>query len=266
MAGALDLACIRARLDVPGQWTLHRFEQVDSTNTLALEWATDGAAHRTVCIAEGQTAGRGRGERLWRTPKGTALALSVIVRRLNATRLSWIGLAAGVAVIDAIADVTGIPAQVKWPNDVLIRGKKVAGILVESRSMDDLFAVVGVGLNVNNPAAALPQDLRASAASLIDVTGRAVDRNHLAAALLNALDRQIALVGDQVESVSQRWSAANATQGCYVSILTPSGSVDGMDEGLDASGRLLIRRIDGHSQAVHSGEVLLCRTTAPPLV
>lgn len=267
MADPLNLDAIRRELSPADGWSLRVFDLVDSTNTLALGLAADGAPHGVVCLAESQHAGRGRGERIWRTPHGSALAMSIILRpSIERGRWPWIGLAAAVAVVDAIDETTGAQARVKWPNDVLIGEKKVAGILVESRSQADSSAVVGIGINVNNRSAALPEDVRSSAVSLLDATGRVTDRNRLAAGVLNMLARRLAELPHDIETAARRWNAASATRGRYLSILTPGGSLDGIDQGLDASGRLLILGPDGGSRAIHSGDVLLCRTAPPPLL
>lgn len=270
MADSLAVEAILSHLSAPGHWDLHVFDRLASTNTLALEWAAKDAPHGTVLLAESQSAGRGRGDRTWRTPRGTALALSVILRpSAELDRVPWIGLAAAVATVDAIQAVTGLQCRVKWPNDVLIAQKKVAGILTEWRFKTGSAppaVVVGIGINVNNRAAALPTDVRALATSLLDATGRTIDRNQLAAALLDALARWVGTLKDGVEAVSERWTLASATLGQPLAVLTPDGVIEGVDRGLDPTGCLILEQRDGARRAIHSGEVLLCRTAVPPLV
>lgn len=271
MATALAVDAIRGFLSAPAAWAVHVVERVASTNTVALEWAAAGAPAGTALLAESQTAGRGRGGRAWRTPDGTSLALSVILRPTIAPdRLPWIGIAAAVATVEAILDVAGVACRVKWPNDILIGARKVAGILAERRAeaggTETPAVVIGVGVNVNNRAAALPADVRDAAISLLDATGRATDRNRLAAALLDRLAWRVGELGDGRDELARRWTAASATLGQHLAVTTPGGLIEGADEGLDPSGSLLLRQPDGRRVAVHSGEVLLCRTASPPLL
>ena len=215
MATALSVDAIRGFLSAPAAWTVHVVERVASTNTVALEWAAAGAPAGTALLAESQTAGRGRGGRTWRTPDGTSLALSVILRPAVAPdRLSWAAIAAAVATVEAIRDVAGVACRVKWPNDILIGARKVAGILTERRAeaggAETPAVVIGVGVNVNNRAAALPEDVRDSAISLLDATGRATDRNRLAAALLDRLAHRVGELGDGRDELARRWPASLA--------------------------------------------------------
>jgi len=270
MADSLAVEAILRHLPVPSHWNLHVFDHLASTNTLALGWAAKNAPHGTVLLAESQSAGRGRGHRIWRTPRGTALALSVILRpSIELDRVPWIGLAAALATVDAIEAVTGLQCRVKWPNDVLIGQRKVAGILTECRFKTENAppaVVVGIGVNVNNRAAAFPEDIRTSATSLLDAGGSETDRNQLAAALLDALIRWVGTLRHGVEEVSGRWMMASATLGQHLAVLTPDGVVEGADRGLDPTGCLMLEQRDGVRRAIHSGEVLLCRTAVPPLV
>jgi BirA family biotin operon repressor/biotin-[acetyl-CoA-carboxylase] ligase len=266
MAG-LSRDAIRRGLANPKAWHIHVFDDVPSTNTLALERAAAGAPERTVLLADSQTAGRGRAGREWRTPHGTALALSVIYRPCFGNELwPWIGLTAALAVRDAVQRVAGISSAVKWPNDVLIGGRKVAGILLETRlaasHAPDQAVVVGIGMNINNRSAALPEAFRESAISLLDASGAVTDRNDLAAATLNALNLGIEGLPDSIEILRDGWRAASATFGAMVAISTADGLVEGIDHGLDSLGRLMVRTREGE-RTVHTGDVLLCRTAAP---
>ncbi|MFZ5877645.1 MAG: biotin--[acetyl-CoA-carboxylase] ligase [Nitrospirota bacterium] len=258
---------IQRGLADPGVWDIRVFDEVSSTNTLALDLAAAGAAERTVLLADSQTDGRGRAGREWRTPHGTALAMSIIFRpRFGSALWPWLGLAAALAVRDAISRVPGISGAVKWPNDVVIAGRKVAGILLETRHAgthaSDAAVVIGIGINVNNRAAALPDSFRDSAISLLDASGAVIDRNALAAAVLSAANVEIDGLPGSVETLRDRWRSASATFGAMVSVSTPAGLVEGLDHGLDSQGRLIVRTREGE-RPVHTGEVLLCRTAAP---
>ena len=274
MASSLTVAAIRRSLSSPESWHIHVVNRLASTNTTALERAAAGAPYQTVLIAESQTAGRGRNGRVWKSPRGTALTLSAILPPpRNPRHLSWMTLAAAVATADAIENLSDVRCRFKWPNDVLIDGKKVAGILTETRGgvSHPASIVIGIGVNVNNRAAALPEGVRDLATSLLDVTGRTVNRNRLAAAILNQLgewSRRLSGASSErpILDVRRRWTVADATAGHYVSVLTPGGPIEGVDRGLNQAGHLVLEPRDGRRRVIRSGEVLLYRTVGPPLI
>jgi BirA family biotin operon repressor/biotin-[acetyl-CoA-carboxylase] ligase len=266
----LTLAAVRAHLDEPDAWHLHLWDETTSTNAVALEM-TARAPNRTVVMANAQTAGRGREGREWRTPRGTAIAVSMIVR--PASGPEWwplIGLAAAVSTRDAIERVSGAEGRVKWPNDVLLNGRKVAGVLMETRwhpvHADQRAVVVGIGVNVNNRAATLPEAFAPTATSILDATGATTDRSALVAEMLNAFSREIDGLPRSADALRARWVAVSATAGARVAVSTPTGLLEGVDDGLDSLGRLIVRTRDGGVQTVHTGEVLLLRTASPPVV
>lgn len=267
----LTLAAVRRHLDEPAGWHLHLLDETPSTNTDALQMAEAGAPHRTAVLADAQTEGRGREGREWRTPRGTAIALSAIVRPGSGPEWwPWIGLVAALAIREAIEHVCGLAARVKWPNDVLLNGRKVAGVLTEMRwhplHIEQRAVIVGIGVNVNNRAAALPESFAPSATSILDATGVVMDRSLLAAAILNRLTREINDLPHSANALRSRWTAASATAGGQVTVSTPTGLLEGADEGLDPLGRLIVRTRDGRVCAVHTGEVLLLRTASPPAI
>jgi BirA family biotin operon repressor/biotin-[acetyl-CoA-carboxylase] ligase len=245
MAG-LTLKAVKQHLDDHTAWRLHLFDEITSTNSMALEMAEAGAPDRTTVLADSQTAGRGREGREWRTPRGTAIALSVIVRpRSGPEWWPWIGLAAAVATRDAVERVSGAAGRVKWPNDVLLNGRKVAGVLTETRwhpvDAERRAVVVGIGVNVNNRAAALPESFAATATSILDATGTITDRNVLVAEILNGLARELHGLPQTADALRSRWNAASATAGSQVAVSTPAGLIEGVDDGLDQLGRLIVR-------------------------
>lgn len=215
-------------------WRL--YESLPSTNDVAREWLADGAPDGAAVSATRQTAGRGRQGRSWEAPEG-ALALSVIVRSVVDGLLS---LRAGLAV----AQVAGSSARIKWPNDVLIDGRKVAGILVE---LVDGAAIVGIGVNVAVDVDALPADVAERAGSL---GLPAAEVEPLAERLLAAFDAALAL---SPADVLAQLAARDALTGRAVRW---SGG-EGVAEGVDEAGRLLVRGDDGEQQALDAGEVHL---------
>jgi BirA family biotin operon repressor/biotin-[acetyl-CoA-carboxylase] ligase len=173
--------------------TVHHLETTTSTNDVVLRLAEEGAPEGVVVFAEEQTRGRGRHRRSWDSRRGRGLWFSVLLRpRVPAERLVFLPLCAAGAVARTIRERLGVPASLKWPNDVLVGDRKVAGVLVESRTADaggPPVCVLGLGINVNHEAAELPETGGARATSLRIETGAEVDRPALARELLRALDR-----------------------------------------------------------------------------
>ncbi len=220
-----------------GQPRIH-LRITDSTNRVARELASRGAPHGTLVTTEEQTAGRGRQGRAWSAPRGVTLLASWIVRPPN----PLLSLSAGVAV----AETCGPAARIKWPNDVLIRQRKVAGILVEARPQEG-WAVLGVGLNVALGLHQLPADLRERAGTL----GLArADIEPTLARLTSSLQRWLeAPVATVLEAVRER----DALNGQPVSWEGGTGRASGIDD----QGRLLVELSDGSRQKLDAGEVHL---------
>ena len=225
----------RARLGHP---RLH-LRETASTNDRARGLAAAGAPHGTLVTAGRQTAGRGRQGRAWSAPAGRALALSLVVRDLD----PLLPLRAGLAV----ADVAGPEARVKWPNDVLLDGRKVAGVLVEARPQEG-WAVVGIGVNVAvRPGADLPPGLRETAGTL----GRAAGT--LEATLAELLDALAVRLADDVAAVLAALRERDALLGRRVRWAQGGGT----GAGIDDRGALLVVTADGATVALDAGEVHL---------
>jgi BirA family biotin operon repressor/biotin-[acetyl-CoA-carboxylase] ligase len=220
-----------------GSPRLH-LRRTDSTNERARRLARAGAAHGTLVTAAEQTAGRGRQGRAWTAPPGRALLMSIVLR-------DWpvlLPLAAGVAVTDAIDR----GARVKWPNDVLLEGRKVAGILVEARPQEG-WAVLGIGLNVALHSDDFPPELREGAATL-GLEASAIEP--LLASLLAALERRL------VESSDDVLEALRARDGLRDRQISWAGG-SGRGGGIDAQGRLVVVQPSGERVALEAGEVHL---------
>jgi|SRR5215207_9360188 len=220
-----------------GRPRLH-LRETSSTNDRARALAAAGAPHGAVVTAESQTAGRGRQGRTWAAPPGRALLLSLLLRDYD----PLLPLRAGLAV----ADLAGEAALVKWPNDVLVDERKLAGILVEARP-DDGWAVLGIGVNVAVDLAELPPDVRARAATL----GRAPDAlESTLAELLGRLARRLA------EPAAECLSALRARDALRDRSVRWAGGA-GSGAGIDDTGALLVRLADGSVRTLKAGEVHL---------
>ncbi|HNQ89537.1 MAG TPA: biotin--[acetyl-CoA-carboxylase] ligase [Verrucomicrobiota bacterium] len=262
--------------------TLQVFQKTTSTNDVIERMARDGVPEGAVVFAESQTRGRGRLGRGWSSPPGQGLWFSVLLRPelrpLEATQLT---VAAATASARAIRDFTGLPVGVKWPNDLLLRNHKVAGILTELSAEPDRirYLVLGIGVNVNQGASDFPADLRPRAISLRQAlsasapggerrrraavaggerpaAARPLDRSALAVLLLRELDRDYArILSGRFEAVAEEWAAFCTTLGRAVTIAIGPRLVRGRAESLDRDGALLVRTEHGLLERISGGDV-----------
>ncbi len=263
-ADPLSVPLIRQRLCA---YTVGRrlllYDAVPSTNAVLRELARAGAQEGTVVLADSQTAGRGRGGKPWFSPPGVNLYVSTLLRpsaRLEA--VSALPFTASLALADAIREL-GLPVAIKWPNDVLVRRKKVAGVLAEVATagggVDSL--VLGVGVNVNVERAALAAALGPAAqfaTSLREALGGPVDRNALAAGYLSFLDEWLVIYRTQgPRAVLRAWRDLDIVTGCRVEIREGATRLDGRARGVDDEGRLEVEDAHGRIHQIVSGEVRL---------
>jgi BirA family transcriptional regulator, biotin operon repressor / biotin---[acetyl-CoA-carboxylase] ligase len=236
--------------------------EIGSTNAALLARAADDAPEGTVLVAEYQAAGRGRLDRTWASPPGAGLTVSVLLRPdVPAARRGWLALLTGVALAEAVGEVPGVRASLKWPNDLLAAdGAKLAGILAEVGSG---AVVVGVGLNVSTRAHELPE----GGTSLVLAAGRPVDRASVLLQFLRGLERRylpwVEALGDPVSSgLAHDYLAWCSTVGTPVAVSLPDGStLEGTAESVDWEGRLVVRTSAGTVELV-SGDVRHVRTHA----
>lgn len=228
-----------------------RLPVVDSTQTVAFDLAAEGAADRTVVVADHQSAGRGRRGRFWTEAPGTSLLASILVRPRAPLGL-WPAFSpmTAVAVAEALRRTSGLQTRLKWPNDVLAGGRKIAGILLESRGgTADPVLVIGVGINLAQREFA--PELAGRATSVALKTGRAPERDALLDVLLEEFDAWRArLEAEGFEPVRSRWLALGETIGRRVTI----DGVTGVAVGLDADGALLLEE-HGRVRRVVAGEI-----------
>jgi len=257
MLRPLDLDQVRVRLTTRymGRRLLY-YPETPSTMIDADQEARRGAPEGTVVVAERQTAGRGRLQRSWLAPPGSSILLSVILRPKLET-IQKVTIAAAVAVARTIEAVTGLSAQVKWPNDVLLNGKKVSGILIESHLTGDKVesAVVGVGINVNLELSAVPE-IADIATSLSEETGRWISREDVLVTFLQQLEEcyDEAITSDRIRL---EWASRLVTIGQQVTATFGNQVEKGIAEGVDEDGALLLRRFDGTLIRVAAGDVTL---------
>jgi BirA family transcriptional regulator, biotin operon repressor / biotin---[acetyl-CoA-carboxylase] ligase len=251
---------LRAELgDHPlGRNIIHYF-RTDSTNAAAVKLAAEGAEHGTVVVAEEQTAGRGRLGRAWFSEKSSGIYASIILRPpLSPAAAPVLTLMAGLAAQKAVNTVTGLAVDIRWPNDLLVNGKKVCGILTEmSAEVDRLHAVVlGIGINVNHSL--MPTPLEEIATSLRMEAHRGISRVQVFVALLRELERYYQLLlKSGSKAISERWEAASSfAHGKRVRVVTAAGETLATTTGLDPNGALKIQFDDGRQESLVAGEVV----------
>lgn len=237
------------------------FEQTTSTNDVIEKLARDGVKEGAVVFAEAQTQGRGRLGRKWMSPAHKGLWFSVLLRpELRPQAATQLTVASATALRSAIQQQTGLKTEIKWPNDILVSGKKVAGILTElSAELDRIkYVVVGIGVDVNWNVADFPADLKSQATSLKIELGKPVARVELAAAILRELDREYCrvLAGD-FAAVASDWEQHCATLGQRLVIRLGDRRVCGRAESLGEDGALLVRTEHGHLERIVGGDVTM---------
>ena len=237
---------------------IFHFFKVDSTNTVAMRVGEEGEAHGTVVVAEEQTSGRGRAGHSWHSEKAAGIYVSILLRpQISPMLAPALTLVAGLAAYDAIAEQSGLVPDIRWPNDVLLKGKKVCGILTEMQAEPDRmhFAVIGIGINVNQPK--MPGELASIATSMRMETGRAQSRLDLLARLLRHLDRYYnQFIAEGAAPILRRFGEVSSYfEGKRVRISTSTDNFVGTTAGLEPMGILRVKRDDGKIESVISGTV-----------
>ena len=233
-------------------------DSVDSTNDYIKKLAEEGAPHGTLAVADYQSGGKGRRGRSWVTPHGTAIAMSILVRpTLAPEKASMMTLVAGMAVAKSVREVTGLDVKIKWPNDVVINGKKISGTLTEmSMELGAIhYIVIGTGINAN--VTEFPDEIRDVATSLILKKGKKVDRAAIICAHMEAFEDfydRFMKYGDMT-LLREDYQELLANQNQQVRVLEPGNEYTGTARGIDELGQLLVEKEDGSLVKVYAGEV-----------
>ncbi len=241
------------------------FKETDSTNESAARLGRAGGPAGIVIFAESQTGGRGRFGRRWESASHLGLWFSILLRPdLPLAHWPRLTTCAAVAIATAIERIVPLKVEIKWPNDLFIAGKKVAGILIETGTDQALkpFAVLGIGINVNHLATDFAPELAERATSLRIAAGATVDRPELAAAILHELESRLDGLATGFSFTLDEATERSCLLGRWVELRAGGGGgdevVEGMAEGLDSEGRLLLRTKDGTLQVLNAGEVTGC--------
>jgi BirA family biotin operon repressor/biotin-[acetyl-CoA-carboxylase] ligase len=237
------------------------FEQTTSTNDVIEKLARDGVKEGVVVFAESQTKGRGRLGRKWISPAHKGLWFSILLRPdLRPQETTQLTVASAIALRRAIESETRLKPEIKWPNDILIGGKKVAGILTElSAELDKVrYVILGIGIDVNLDVGEFPAELKKIATSLKIETGETVLRAELAVAILRELDFDYARIcAGKFPAVADEWESGCATIGKNVTVQIGDRKIRGCAESLDDDGALLVRTEHGHLERITGGDVTL---------
>lgn len=241
-----------------GRRIVHYF-RIDSTNTVALRMAAAGAAEGTVILAEEQTAGRGRLGRTWYSEKSSGIYASIILKpNLTPAVAPVLTLMAGVAAQAAIARTTGLNPDIRWPNDLLLNGKKLCGILTEmSAEVDRIHAVViGIGINVNHRE--IPEELRLIATSLRLEGGKVYSRLQILVALLREIEHHYHILRDDgPAAIISRWTAASSyARGKRIRVAAGGTHFEAVTVGLEPHGALRVRHDDGREESLVAAEIV----------
>ena len=245
--------------------TLHIHEQLESTNTTASILAEQGLSEGTVVIAYSQTKGRGRKGRTWISPPDQNLYFSIILRpRGPANRFGLWTLAAAIAVARAIHQSTALPVRLKWPNDVMIHQRKVAGLLLESAVQGEQLkhVIMGIGLNVNLRCEHLPDSVRNSATSLFDELGQESNRVELLQSLLKNLeDAYDVFQAGSHNKVLETYRSLSETLGETVTVLGPNQEWTGKAIGITTTGELILKEQNQTEHVIQSDDIIHLRKT-----
>lgn len=234
---------------------IYAYETLDSTNDTAFQLARQGAAEGECVISEYQKKGRGRHGRVWLSPRGQGILLSMILRPpISPAETAKLTLVTGVALVKTAKMTLGRPFGIKWPNDVVFKDKKIGGILTEMRGEPDRvhYVIVGVGVNVNS----LPAELPEGATSLRAIAGAEVPRLLFLREFLRQFEEDYGrFKSGHFKELAREWEELSATSGRRVSARTAGRSIDGQALGIDEEGALWIRTDNGLQERVLAGDI-----------
>lgn len=239
-------------------YQMQYLEVVDSTNEWARRLAKEGALEGTLCMADAQTAGKGRRGRVWDSPSGHSIYMSLILRpAIRPEQASMLTLVMGLSVVQACRHLFAVDAWIKWPNDMVIAGKKVCGILTEmnmgSSGID--FVVIGTGINVNQMD--FSGELTQNATSLALELGHCIHRRQLLDAVLSAFEKnyELFLENGDLRDLVDAYNRVLINKDKEIRVLDPAGEYYGISSGINEKGELLVTKEDGTCEEIFAGEV-----------
>lgn len=245
---------------VIGKGDFYYYDEVTSTNDEAYRLAEDGAPEGTLVVSDTQTAGKGRLGRKWSSPKGEGVYFSLVLRPdVNISIIPTITLISALAIVDTVERVCGVKAEIKWPNDVLVSGRKLCGILTEMKAQPDMveFIVLGIGINVNTSLSKLPE----GSTSLKHETGGVVLKKDILKGILEEFETDYNIFKREgFLSLREECKVHSAVIGEQVSVSEHGRILEGTVLDIDESGALMVEDSRGELRRIFSGDVTLCRT------
>ncbi len=234
------------------------FDLTDSTNTQARILAEEGAPHGTLVVADKQNGGKGRRGRTWESPGGEGIWMSILLRpEMNPENASMLTLIMALAAEKGVREATGQKSLIKWPNDLVLNKKKICGILTEmsTQNMEIKYVIIGIGINVAQTD--FPEEIKATATSLLLESGERIPRSKIIASIMSALEEyyEIFMKTEDMSALIDEYNERLVNLGNEVCILAPTGDFRGVSTGINAAGGLMVRLEDGTETEVISGEV-----------
>lgn len=238
--------------------TVYYYDETDSTNLRAKQLGDEGAAHGTLVVADCQSAGRGRRGRTWASPRGCSIYMSIMLKpEFSPEKASMLTLVMALSVSEGIKECTGLDVQIKWPNDIVLNGKKLVGILTEMSTEIDYInhVVIGSGINVNMEE--FPEELRSKATSLRLETGHIVKRSPIIAAVMKHFEENYEkfLETQNLQNMLGEYNSLLVNRDKDVRILDPKGEYNAHAVGINENGELVVCREDKTTEVVYAGEV-----------
>ncbi|MGN0315997.1 MAG: biotin--[acetyl-CoA-carboxylase] ligase [Fusicatenibacter sp.] len=233
-------------------------KEIDSTNTWAKRLAEEGVPDGTLVVADTQNAGKGRRGRSWNSPEGTSISMTLLLYPdLEPAKAPMLTIVMGLSVVQGIRNALGVDTKIKWPNDAVLNGRKLCGILTEMSAQIDFinYVVIGTGINVNQEE--FPEEIRDIATSLLIETGRRVNRAGIIAAVMEAFEKNYEAfkkTGD-LSAMQKDYEEVLVNKNQQVRVLDPKEPFEGVALGITATGELRVQKEDGTIREIHSGEV-----------
>ena len=234
------------------------YDETDSTNNQAKAYGEKGEAHGTLFVADMQAAGKGRRGRVWVSPAGSSIYMTILLHPdVLTTKAPQLTLVMAMAVAEGIRKVTGLETKIKWPNDIIVNGRKVCGILTEMSTEIDYinYVVIGDGINVNQET--FPEEIRDTATSLKIETGSSVRRSVLIATIMECFEQfyEVFMTTEDLSGLQERYNAMLVNLGREVRVLEPGNEYEAHALGINRTGELIVRTVDGQEKEIYAGEV-----------
>ena len=237
---------------------LEYYDEIDSTNNRAKALGEAGGADGTLFVAETQTAGKGRRGRCWQSPAGSSISMSILLRpKMNPSDAPMLTLVMAYASTIALREKTGLDIGIKWPNDLVVNGKKISGILTEMSAEIDYInhVVIGVGINVNQDT--FPDDIKETASSLKMELGKRIKRSGLIAAVMKNFEKyyEIFQETEDLSGLKELYNSMLVNKDREVKVLEPGNEYKAYAIGINQTGELIVRTPDGKEKEIYAGEV-----------